>query len=402
MLSSRQSPCLRRRGMISQRFFLSSNAPTTTAQYNNHPTKRRFNYWHRWGRVLRYTRIPVLVVSVYGIGYQQGIMDTTRTPLAMQQGLMLTILKSVGVTHEQQVLIICDSSSNTMKQATPEQRMVMTVGHQIVQAARVYVQEQLQLALQQAQQDNNNEIIMPSDMTPQQQLEYFMTQSKFAETIQLWYQAQLRLNGETTFPSPWSYVWIQHSNIPNAFVTEILPRRLFITKAMGQIATTPDEWAVVLGHEISHLILGHNSQTNQLEVFLKTVEILLLSMDPTEGVLTVFVVGALAAVHRGLAAAYSREHERQADELGLVLAARACFDTQRGIQVMHKMHQHSVSAAPSTMQSSTISLWDTHPPSWERYQQLQKASQTEHALRYTHCHTMTQRFLRAISRNPVE
>jgi Zn-dependent protease with chaperone function len=344
----------------------------------------------------------VLVVSVYGIGYQQGIMDTTRTPLAMQQGLLLTILKSVGVTHEQHVQILdSSSSSSSSKPATLEQRMVMTVGQQIVQAARVYVQEQLQHALQQAARDPTAE--MPSDMTSQQQLEYFMTQSKYAETIQLWYQAQLRLNGESSdHPSPWSYVWIQHSNIPNAFVTEILPRRLFITKAMGQIATTPDEWAVVLGHEISHLILGHNSQTNQLEVFLKTVEVLLLSMDPTEGVMTLFVVGALAAVHRGLAAAYSREHERQADELGLTLAARACFDTARGVEVMHKMHQHSVSAAPSTMQSSTISLWDTHPPSLERYQQLQRASQTEHAARYTHCHTLTQRFLRAITRNPVE
>jgi Zn-dependent protease with chaperone function len=369
---------------------------TTTSSIIAQHNQSRIN-WHRWGRLLRYTRIPVLVVSVYGIGYQQGIMDTTRTPLAMQQGLLLTILKSVGVTHEQQVRIL---DSSTIKQATPEQRMVMTVGQQIVQAARAHVQEQLQLALQQAQQDNSNE--MPSDMTPQQQLEYSMTQSKYAETIQLWYQAQLRLNGESDVPSPWSYVWIQHSNTPNAFVTEILPRRLFITKAMGQIATTPDEWAVVLGHEISHLILGHNSQTNQLEVFLKTVEVLLLSMDPTEGVFTVLTVGALAAVHRGLAAAYSREHERQADELGLVLAARACFDTARGIQVMHKMHQHSVSAAPSTIQSSTISLWDTHPPSLERYQQLQRASQTEHAARYTHCQTMTQRFLRAIARNPVE
>ncbi|GAX27558.1 hypothetical protein FisN_13Hh356 [Fistulifera solaris] len=373
--------------------------PTTTLVHTNPRT--RVN-WHRWGRVLRYTRIPVLVVSVYGIGYQQGIMDTTRTPLAMQQGLLLTILKSVGVTHEQHVQILdSSSSSSSSKPATPEQRMVMAVGQQIVQAARVYVQEQLQHALQQAARDPTAE--MPSDMTSQQQLEYFMTQSKYAETIQLWYQAQLRLNGESSdHPSPWSYVWIQHSNIPNAFVTEILPRRLFITKAMGQIATTPDEWAVVLGHEISHLILGHNSQTNQLEVFLKTVEVLLLSMDPTEGVMTLFVVGALAAVHRGLAAAYSREHERQADELGLTLAARACFDTARGVEVMHKMHQHSVSAAPSTMQSSTISLWDTHPPSLERYQQLQRASQTEHAARYTHCHTITQRFLRAITRNPVE
>lgn len=376
--------------------------------------------------LLRYTRIPVLVVSVYGIGYQQGIMDTTRTPIAMQQRLLISILKSVGVTQESQVQMVDPSSSsyNTStgtKEWTAEQRMVMMVGQQILQAARIYVQEQLQQALWHAQQeyssDNNNDSknddnsIMPSDMTAQQQMDYFMTCSKYAETIQMWYNAQLRLNGEpqqqriqqpTTEQPPWSYVWVQQSKIPNAFVTEILPRRFFITTAMSQIATTPDEWAVVLGHEISHLILGHNSQSNQLELFLKTLEVLLLSMDPTEGVLSVFVVAALAAVHRGWAAAYSREHERQADALGLILAARACFDTRRGIQVMHKMHQHSVSAAPKrsiavdATNPTSISLWDTHPPSLERYQQMQQASQTEHSGQYEQCQTMTQRFWRAL------
>lgn len=168
---------------------------------------------------------------------------------------------------------------------------------------------------------------------------------------------------------------------------------------MCRIATTPDEWAVVLGHEISHLILGHNSQTNQMELFLRTAEVLLLSLDPTEGVVGVAVIAALAALHRGFAAAYSREHERQADALGLILAARACFDTAKGVHVMHKMHQHAVSAAPEGL---GLSLWDTHPPSLERYQQLQQASQTEHPARYTHCQTMTSRFLRALRKTNTQ
>lgn len=41
-------------------------------------------------------------------------------------------------------------------------------------------------------------------------------------------------------------------------------------------------------------------------------------------------------------ASHSREHEKEADELGIKLAAMSCFNTRRAAKVFAKMHDHNV------------------------------------------------------------
>jgi len=51
-------------------------------------------------------------------------------------------------------------------------------------------------------------------------------------TVQLWYHAQLHLQGENSqTTTPWKYIFID-SEVPNAFVMEVLPQRFFITTGM--------------------------------------------------------------------------------------------------------------------------------------------------------------------------
>jgi Zn-dependent protease with chaperone function len=139
-----------------------------------------------------------------------------------------------------------------------------------------------------------------------------------------------------------------------------------------------DELALVIGHEVSHLILGHVSQRNLAETVLRTVEVLILSLDPTEGVLTLAVVGGLATLRNALTAAFSRDHEREADELGMKLAAMACFDTQRAAAVFRRLHENEKLPKPSKF----LSFVDSHPPSEERYRDLVLASESENANSY--------------------
>lgn len=68
---------------------------------------------------------------------------------------------------------------------------------------------------------------------------------------------------------------------------------------------------------MAHLLLGHVSQSNRAETMLHTIEVLLLSIDPTAGVLALFFIGGLAAIRRAVSAAFSRENEREADNLGV-------------------------------------------------------------------------------------
>lgn len=82
-------------------------------------------------------------------------------------------------------------------------------------------------------------------------------------------------------------------------------KRLFITTAMAGFTATDDELALVLGHELAHHVLGHRGW-HEAE---------------TQGRQTQ-TVPALAGTAGGA--------ERQADRVGLYLAARAGFDSSIG------------------------------------------------------------------------
>jgi Zn-dependent protease with chaperone function len=139
---------------------------------------------------------------------------------------------------------------------------------------------------------------------------------------------------------------------------------------------------------VSHLILGHVSETNRVESILRSLEILLLSIDPTSGVLALAVMGGLAATRRVLSARHSRDHEYEADELGLQLAARACYDTLKGSHVMRKMNELKVSVEPH-VESKAVKfgqeLLDTHPPSLERFEKMQQMAVEENFAKYREC-----------------
>jgi Zn-dependent protease with chaperone function len=350
------------------------------------PTSKS-SFWNRLARFVRYTRIPIIVVSIYSLGYQQGVVDCTKTPIALQEQILRSILLSTGVKDiEKDVQIVTENDIRFFSQQRHHQ--VAAVGQKIIEAARAHIQEELAAAMAAVKQK------LPEDIDENSAL----LQYDKDPTVQYWQQARLRIMGEEIENRPWQYVFIQ-SFAPNAFVTEILPRKFFITSAMLDVATTADELGMVLGHEVSHLILGHVSQTNRVETLLKTVEILLLSLDPTSGLLALGVIGALAAMHKVVAAAHSRENEREADDLGVKLAARACFDTVKGTHVMRKMHDHSISAAATPpANSSIIRMMDTHPPTMERFEYLQKRSQTENPSKYAdqNCATVSSRIYGAL------
>jgi Zn-dependent protease with chaperone function len=207
-----------------------------------------------------------------------------------------------------------------------------------------------------------------------------------SEEVELWTKAQRHMEG------PWRFVLVP-SDIPNAFVTEVLPRRIFITTSFIDLfLASQDELALVLGHEISHLILGHSSEQNSFETSFRTLEILLLSLDPTpDGLLSLAVMALLASVRQFLGAFYSRDHERCADALGIQLAARACYDTRAGSRVFQKMHLQNVESATEVFGDKAetaarlgglFSFFDSHPPSEERYRALLELSDEENKDKY--------------------
>lgn len=346
--------------------------------------------WKIFARVVYYLRIPFLVLSVYGIGYQQGIMDYAREPETMQSRLLDTTLASVGCTSsedKERVLIAYEGewrnllaklrSDLKLRHAQDDasydqkhRRMVMmhnssVVGEKIVKAARSYVKEKLTEAVREATSQ------MPPEVLEDETLLYELLERN--EEVNLWTKARRHTEG------PWRFILIP-STLPNAFVSEILPHRIFITTSLFEtFIESQDELALVLGHEVSHLILGHTSARNSLETSMRTLEILMLSLDPTEGLLSLAFMGGLVSLRSAIGALHSRDHERSADELGIRLTAMACYDTRAASRVFYKMHMHNVESGRDV---ALRGLFDSHPPSEERYLALIKESDEENPTKY--------------------
>jgi Zn-dependent protease with chaperone function len=116
------------------------------------------------------------------------------------------------------------------------------IGHKIVCAARELVQEELDAALR----------VTASSLPPDSTMEQVQIHVQQDPAVQFWRSARERLVGEELSNVAWQYIVVETPS-PNAFVTEILPRAFFITTSLLKVATTPDELAVILGHESTYL-----------------------------------------------------------------------------------------------------------------------------------------------------
>jgi len=382
----------------------------------------KFSKIKAFARFVRIVRIPAIVFGVYGLGYQQGIIDFSRDPDQKQDELLTTILAGVGCYTRDGLRTSTEGSWGNKNKATAvaasaaaavvkgrvgddagnnseagtaiesstsgsgsnttiiyererQFRRVGVVGERMTGVARKFVEEELQKVMSDRMQ------ILPKDIVDDEK-KLYRTLLKDDE-FRLWAHAKQRMDGR------WKYHLIA-SDIPNAFVSEILPQRIFVTTRMlEQFVKTDDEMALVLGHELSHLILGHVSNSNTLGTFLRTLEVLLLSLDPTEGVLSLSFMSLLAGSRAALLAANSRDAEAEADALGIKLAAMGCYDTRAAAEVFDRMHKHDTESgeakAEEAMAStgSILNFLDSHPPTEERYEYLIKASKEENAERYS-------------------
>src|SRR5210317_823575 len=100
---SRSSPqLLHRHYYLNNSFrFSTSSSSVVGKQSIKSAADNRRDRWRRIARIAYYIRIPALVLSVYGIGYQQGIIDFAREKETMEAKLLQTVLAGVGCTSRE-------------------------------------------------------------------------------------------------------------------------------------------------------------------------------------------------------------------------------------------------------------------------------------------------------------
>jgi predicted Zn-dependent protease len=126
------------------------------------------------------------------------------------------------------------------------------------------------------------------------------------------------------------------------------------------VAQNNDAMAIVMGHEITHALLRHGAQrmTEQRLAQIGQMAGAMSGMDQAQMQAVMSVYGY------GRALPYARKQETQADEMGLMLAAAACFDPQQAIPLWQRMDQASGGESPPEFAS-------THPNPGTRMQNLQ-------------------------------
>lgn len=138
----------------------------------------------------------------------------------------------------------------------------------------------------------------------------------------------------------------------------------FYSGLIERLEMSDDEIAAVMGHEIAHALREHGRER--------------ASQAMAQG-LALSILGAVAGVSRGgmdltqvvlnvtLNLPNSREHETEADRIGVELAARAGYDPRAAIAVWQKMSRLADGAPPEIL--------STHPAPETRIADLQVYAQ---------------------------
>jgi predicted Zn-dependent protease len=130
-----------------------------------------------------------------------------------------------------------------------------------------------------------------------------------------------------------------------------------------QLRVTDDELAAVMGHEIAHALREHGRERASQQMAQQTIigiGAALLGI----GDLGAGLANVVADVTVGLP--YARNFEREADRIGVELAARAGYDPHAAVSLWKKMLKVSGNGGPT--------LLSTHPAPEERIKDLEEYS----------------------------
>jgi predicted Zn-dependent protease len=168
--------------------------------------------------------------------------------------------------------------------------------------------------------------------------------------------------GEPGKDFQWEVSLVQSPQV-NAFC---LPGgKIVVYTGILPVARTESGLAVVMGHEMAHATLRHGSerllQQKTTNTLLTGVSVATGDLDPQQRRLVLGAFGAGAQY--GYLLPFSRDHETEADVIGLHTMARAGFDPREAVAFWERMAAASGGKAPPEFAS-------THPADTTRIQRL--------------------------------
>ena len=189
---------------------------------------------------------------------------------------------------------------------------------------------------------------------------------------------------------PWEFNVVD-SNEPNAYA---LPGgKLSITRGLISKMESEDQLASVLGHEIGHVTARHSvvsASRQQLLGLLLNVGGAVLQTQGVPGAGAIELAGQVGAAL--LTTKYSRDQERQADELGFKYMTAAGYNPSAFVETFQIL-----AAAAKREPSKFDNLFASHPMTSERIATAQERLASPAAAEYRSRQPQTSEFLRAVA-----
>jgi predicted Zn-dependent protease len=160
----------------------------------------------------------------------------------------------------------------------------------------------------------------------------------------------------------WEFNLIR-SNQANAFC---LPGgKVAVYSGILPIAKNADGLAVVMGHEIAHAIARHGAERMAQDQLAQMGQMAMgMAVGEMDDKSRRNIMGAFGlGTQFGILLPFSRKHESEADHIGLVYMARACFDPNEAARFWERMEKLNAGGKPPEFAS-------THPSDERRIDQL--------------------------------
>jgi predicted Zn-dependent protease len=162
----------------------------------------------------------------------------------------------------------------------------------------------------------------------------------------------------------WEFNLVEDSNV-NAFA---MPGgKVVVYTGLIPVAQNEDGLAVVMGHEISHVIARHGSERMSQGLLVEMGGIALseaMAKSPS-ATSDLFTKSYGMGTQYGILLPYSRKQETEADHLGLIFMAMAGYNPNTAVDFWQRM-------AASSKGSKPIELLSTHPADKTRIENLKQ------------------------------
>ncbi|XRB12410.1 peptidase [Pseudoscourfieldia marina] len=276
-------------------------------------------------RLARLARTVSLGATAFAAGHANGAMEALDDPFEFQRNALAAAL---GGTKPPDVL----------SHGSPTRLRVESVGARVLHAMRLMASEELKDATADAKAEGE-----AAETDAQQVCRKFLAKRG------------------------WEFVVIDHPDL-NAFVMPAVPNKVFVMRGLAEAIEDDAHLAFILGHELSHALLQHGREKTTAVGLAAVAQLSLLSLVDPLGVFTEpLMYGAMAlAATLGVSLPVSRDHERQADALGMKVAARACFHPSTAIGALDALNVALARRQGDEGGGGGLSIFSTHPSTSDR------------------------------------